>query len=130
MKKIVLMIAVTTSIFATDYILPQIPNEVENLKTLAGIDTNINGIRDDVEIYIQKNYNGSEKDCLMDAAIIAQELIVLDRTQENFILSINKVKKLLEKYELLFKNKPSLQAEITKIGDLTANTKERQERSL
>jgi hypothetical protein len=66
----------------------------------------------------------------MDAAVLAQDLIVQDRTEENFKNSISKLKVLLEKYEDLFRDKPSIQAEITKIGELTGNTKERFERSL
>jgi hypothetical protein len=52
MKKIILMIALTTSIFAAEYILPPMPDETANAATIAGIDVNSNGIRDDVEIHI------------------------------------------------------------------------------
>jgi hypothetical protein len=41
--------------------LPPVPNPVENEKTLAGIDANANGIRDDVEISIYNAHKGSAK---------------------------------------------------------------------
>lgn len=42
--------------------LPQEPNKAENDATLAGIDTNQNGIRDDVERAIYYKYQASAKD--------------------------------------------------------------------
>lgn len=41
--------------------LPPIPNEAENNKTLAGVDSNNNGIRDDVEISIYNTHKDSAK---------------------------------------------------------------------
>ncbi|MDR0467912.1 MAG: hypothetical protein LBG67_03585 [Campylobacteraceae bacterium] len=38
-----------------DYVLPPMPDKEENDKTLLGIDSNNNGIRDDVEIWIHEN---------------------------------------------------------------------------
>jgi hypothetical protein len=40
---------------------PSMPDEVENNKTILGVDSNNNGIRDDVEVYIHENFKGSEK---------------------------------------------------------------------
>jgi hypothetical protein len=40
------------------YTLPPMPNPTQNDKTLLGIDTNTNGIRDDVEIYIYNRFQG------------------------------------------------------------------------
>ena len=42
--------------------LPQEPNKAENDATLAGIDANLNGIRDDVERAIYFKYQASAKD--------------------------------------------------------------------
>jgi hypothetical protein len=44
------------------YQLPPCPDPVENAKTLLGIDTNSNGVRDDVEIWIYHNYD-THKNC-------------------------------------------------------------------
>lgn len=41
--------------------LPPVPDEVENNKTVAGIDTNKNYIRDDIEQYIHTTYPNSER---------------------------------------------------------------------
>jgi hypothetical protein len=41
--------------------VPPVPDEDENNATLLGIDSNKNGIRDDVEIYIHKNFKGDDK---------------------------------------------------------------------
>jgi len=40
--------------------LPPMPNEDKNNKTLLGIDSNNNGIRDDVEIWILKTYSNQK----------------------------------------------------------------------
>ena len=40
---------------------PPMPDEDENNKTILGIDTNKNGIRDDVEVYIHENFKGKDK---------------------------------------------------------------------
>jgi hypothetical protein len=44
------------------YQLPPCPDPVENAKTLLGIDTNDNGVRDDVEIWIYHHYD-THKNC-------------------------------------------------------------------
>lgn len=36
---------------------PPLPDPIENKKTVAGIDVNKNGVRDDVEIYINRTYD-------------------------------------------------------------------------
>lgn len=38
---------------------PKFPSEEVNIKTLEGLDTNLNGIRDDIEIYINYNFKTS-----------------------------------------------------------------------
>lgn len=129
MKKIILIISLSIAIFANEYVIPTEPNEIENNKTIEGIDSNKNGIRDDVEIYIQKNYTADKKECLMKVAVVAQNMILKERTQEFLIKSINEINSIIFKYKKLFINNEEFKNAVLKIGDLTANTKERKEKS-
>ena len=43
-----------------EYILPPMPDKKENDKTLLGIDSNNNGVRDDVEIWIYNRFKDNE----------------------------------------------------------------------
>jgi hypothetical protein len=62
------------------YIPPSMPNERENNKDLLGVDSNNNGVRDDIEIYIYdrfkdtKNYK-VDREIAMQFARMSKELI-------------------------------------------------------
>jgi hypothetical protein len=65
--------------------LPPMPNSKENDKTLLGIDTNSNGIRDDVEIYIYNRFQGYtnskvEREMAMQWARRAQQTLISPET--------------------------------------------------
>ncbi len=60
--------------------LPPQPDPVENNKTLAGIDVNNNGIRDDVEIAIYENHK--------DAANVAAALWQYAKTEQMFLTEV------------------------------------------
>ncbi|MDR2636233.1 MAG: hypothetical protein LBC08_05330 [Campylobacteraceae bacterium] len=67
------------------YTLPPMPNPTENDKTLLGIDTNSNGIRDDVEIYIYNRFQGYtnskvEREIAMQWAKAAQQFLISPET--------------------------------------------------
>ncbi|MDR1007179.1 MAG: hypothetical protein LBL65_01280, partial [Campylobacteraceae bacterium] len=62
------------------YTLPPMPNPTENNKDIFGIDTNDNGIRDDIEIYIYNRFQGYtnskvEREIAMQWARTATRLI-------------------------------------------------------
>lgn len=44
------------------HVVPPEPDEELNNSTLAGVDSNINGIRDDVEIFVAKDFGGVASD--------------------------------------------------------------------
>jgi len=69
--------------------LPPVPGEAGK-KTLAGIDANKNGIRDDVEIYIRVNFGKSEKEVqAMNQMAIATQMGILATTEEESVKSAN-----------------------------------------
>ncbi|MDR1614894.1 MAG: hypothetical protein LBS26_04910 [Campylobacteraceae bacterium] len=79
------------------YTLPPMPPKTQNDETLLGIDTNSNGIRDDVEIYIYNRFQGYtnskvEREIAMQYAKTANEMITSPETAYED-----------KKYELLFK---------------------------
>jgi predicted RNA-binding protein (virulence factor B family) len=43
------------------YTLPAMPDETLNSSTIAGVDANVNGVRDDIEIFIYTNYSKPEE---------------------------------------------------------------------
>ena len=51
----------TATNLPSGYTLPAIPDETINSATIAGVDANINGVRDDVEIFIYTNYQKPEE---------------------------------------------------------------------
>ncbi|MFA6396060.1 MAG: hypothetical protein WCW84_08835 [Sulfurimonas sp.] len=68
----------------TGYILPPMPDATENSKTIAGIDSNTNGVRDDVEIYIYSNYSKPEEQkALMQYAKMEQNALLAVKTKED-----------------------------------------------
>jgi hypothetical protein len=67
------------------YTLPPMPNPTQNDETLLGIDTNSNGIRDDVEIYIYNRFQGYtnskvEREIAMQWAKRAQQTLISPET--------------------------------------------------
>ncbi len=48
-------------ILPSGYALPPIPDSTENSKTIGGIDSNNNGVRDDIEIWIYKDYEREDE---------------------------------------------------------------------
>ncbi|MFA6396909.1 MAG: hypothetical protein WCW84_13175 [Sulfurimonas sp.] len=69
------------------YTLPPMPDATENSKTIAGIDSNTNGVRDDVEIYIYSNYSKPEEQkALMQYANAKQLLLANVKTKEDVVV--------------------------------------------
>jgi hypothetical protein len=67
------------------YILPAMPDAKTNDKTLLGIDSNNNGIRDDVEIYIYNRFQGYtnskvEREIAKQLAKAYQQLLISPET--------------------------------------------------
>ncbi|MDR1007229.1 MAG: hypothetical protein LBL65_01530 [Campylobacteraceae bacterium] len=67
------------------YTLPPMPNPKTNDKTLLGTDTNDNGIRDDVEIYIYNRFQGYvnskvEREIAMQYAKAYQQVLISPET--------------------------------------------------
>jgi hypothetical protein len=76
-SKIVLALAITFSLIvcAENEKLP----ELDRTDTLEGIDENQNGIRDDIESYINKNYsNDGQRKALFQFAKTMQESLLID----------------------------------------------------
>ena len=66
------------------YVAPPMPDATENSKTIAGIDSNTNGVRDDVEIYIYTNYSKPEEQkALMQFAKMEQNALLTVKTKED-----------------------------------------------
>jgi len=67
----------TPPTIVNEHTLPPEPNKEENDKTLLGIDTNNNGVRDDVERWIYETYdNPIERGIFMQSARAYQKVIV------------------------------------------------------
>jgi uncharacterized protein YdbL (DUF1318 family) len=67
------------------YTLPPMPNPIQNDETLLGVDTNTNGIRDDVEIYIYNRFQGYtnskvEREIAKQYGKVAQQTLISPET--------------------------------------------------
>jgi len=77
MKNRLLLLVVALFVF-TGYTLPPEPDKKENKKTLLGIDSNNNGIRDDVEIYLVERFKDeSIKNIAFDIAKSLQNILLV-----------------------------------------------------
>ncbi len=82
MKKLLLVLLLLTSNIYSEtlggHTLPPEPNKEENDKTLLGIDSNSNGVRDDVERWIYKTYKHPiERGIFMQSAR-AYNIVIVD----------------------------------------------------
>jgi len=79
MKKIIFSFLIAFNLLYSIELPPE-PNPKENESTLEGIDSNYNGVRDDVEIKIYKNYyNQLQRELLMEGARQFQKILDSER---------------------------------------------------
>lgn len=123
MKKIVLIIMIVTGLYAVDFKHPETPDKELNAKTIEGIDFNNNGVRDDVELYIYKNYQKlGQKNALIKYARLEQEILINGRDQEKYI---NTTREICNRYSEYFIN---IEVDLMKVDELILNTNLRKER--
>lgn len=77
------------------YILAPMPDSTENSKTIAGIDSNNNGVRDDVEIWIHTEYQ--DKDT-------RQVMMQHARSEQNILLNVNSKKDVHSAWDIMDKS--------------------------
>ncbi len=77
MRIAILLSTVSLSLLMA-YTPPESPDKKESKKTLLGIDTNQNGIRDDVELYLIDRFKHKEvRDIAFDIAKVLQKILLV-----------------------------------------------------
>jgi hypothetical protein len=74
----------TSPSLPSGYTLPPMPDSTSNSATIEGIDSNNNGVRDDVEIYIYTNYSKPEEQrSQMQTARMIQDSLLNIKNKED-----------------------------------------------
>jgi hypothetical protein len=117
----------TAPTLPSGYTLPPMPDATANSATIAGIDSNNNGVRDDVEIYIYTNYSTPEEQkVLIQYAKVKQNLIIDSYDQNKTIYDMNQLMKYTTCYFTIKNNDAvKISTETKQIMAQILNTKER-----